>query len=308
MPDFTWSEQREPHFSRRKAILAQHPEVKNLYGIDKSLKFKSLIPLLIQIAVPFILPENNIWIWVLAVLLIGTTMTHIIVLAIHEITHDLAFEKKVLNNWFSMLINFPLLFPFAMTFKQYHAEHHWYQGKNVIDTDLASNWEARLFRGFFGKFFWLLFQILFYGLRPLLTHPIKPDKWQVINLLTQLAFVSVYFLLTGWWGIGYLFFSLVLASGIHPLSGHFIAEHYLFVPEQETYSYYGPLNKLVFNVGYHNEHHDFPNIPGDRLPELKKIASGYYDNLYSHQSWTRVIWRFLTDARLNLFSRVKRLQ
>jgi sphingolipid delta-4 desaturase len=304
--EFIWSDSKEPHFERRKLILKEFPEVKKLFGIDRSIKYKALFVAFLQLSVPvFFLPENP-WYFMLMVLIVGTTLNHIIVLAIHEITHDLAFKKKWLNNWLAIIVNFPLFFPFSMAFKAYHAEHHWCQGKDKIDTDIASKIEALIFRGFLGKFIWMVLQIPFYAIRPLFIHPLKPDKWQLINAFVQILFLVGFYLLTGWGGLLYLFLSLILASGLHPLSGHFVSEHFVFEEGQETYSYYGSLNKLVFNVGYHNEHHDFPNVPGSKLPELKKLAGKYYDSLHSYHSWTGVIIKFLTNKDVSLFSRVKR--
>ncbi|MFY0685710.1 MAG: fatty acid desaturase [Cyclobacteriaceae bacterium] len=302
---FIWSEEREPHLDRRKKILQDHPEIRSLFGIDRRLKYKALFACLLQLAIPFFLPEN-IWAFLAVCLIFGATLSHVLFLAIHEITHDLAYPKTVQNNWLAMMVNLPLVFPYAMAFKLYHAKHHWQQGEDGIDTDIPSEFEAKMFKGILGKFVWLIHQILFYALRPVMVYPVKPDRWQLINIVVQLGFIVVYLPLIGWWGILYLLLSMLFAGGLHPISGHFIAEHYVVVPGQETYSYYGWLNKLTFNVGYHNEHHDFPKVPGSKLPAVRKIAKEHYDSLYYYKSWSSILWKFVVDPNMRLTSRVKR--
>ena len=76
----------------------------------------------------------------------------------------------------------------------------------------------------------------------------------------------------------------------------------------ETYSYYGPLNILTYNVGLHNEHHDFPAIPWTKLYTLHRIASEFYEPLPCHRSWTWVIWTFILDKKVGMWCRVKRAQ
>jgi len=90
------------------------------------------------------------------------------------------------------------------------------------------------------------------------------------------------------------------------MSGHFIAEHYEFIDGQETYSYYGPLNYLTYNVGYHNEHHDFPRVPGRLLPKVREIASEFYDPLPHYTSWSRVLIDFVFFKNMNGYCRIKR--
>ena len=93
---------------------------------------------------------------------------------------------------------------------------------------------------------------------------------------------------------------------MHPMAGHFISEHYVFKPDQETYSYYGPLNLMTWHVGYHNEHHDFPRIPGYKLHKVREIAPEYYDSLKSYRSWSQVIYMYIMDCTVGPFSRMKR--
>lgn len=84
----------------------------------------------------------------------------------------------------------------------------------------------------------------------------------------QIAFNAAIMFTLGPKTIMYFLFSSFFAGSIHPTAGHFLAEHYVVEGKTETYSYYGPLNWLAYNVGYHNEHHDFPNIAWTKLPEV----------------------------------------
>jgi sphingolipid delta-4 desaturase len=77
--------------------------------------------------------------------------------------------------------------------------------------------------------------------------------------------------------------------------------------EQETFSYYGMLNRLTFNVGYHNEHHDFPSVPWNRLPRIRSAAPEAYADLTAHGSWTSLLLRFLFDPEISLYSRMVRV-
>ena len=67
------------------------------------------------------------------------------------------------------------------------------------------------------------------------------------------------------------------------------------------------LNVLAYNVGYHNEHHDFPSVPWTRLPALRKMAPEFYDVLPHHTSWPMVTLQFILGEDSGLFARIKRL-
>jgi len=82
------------------------------------------------------------------------------------------------------------------------------------------------------------------------------------------------FLLLGPWALLYHLWALSLflgKCGIWNL-GQSLSEHAGSDDVNPTRSYYGWLNVLLFNTGYHNEHHTFPNVAWTRLPKLRKRA------------------------------------
>jgi len=142
------------------------------------------------------------------------------------------------------------------------------------------------------------------------THRLKKvsffDRWIVANFVAQICATGALYWFVGPRPLIYLAVSSISAIGLHPLGARWIQEHFVFAEDQETYSYYGPLNRVCFNMGYHNEHHDFVTVPWSRLPALKRTAPEFYDTLYAHRSWTRLLLRFVFDSDRTLFDRIVR--
>lgn len=308
--DFEWVYSEEPHKMRRKLILAKYPEVKDLMGHDPNLKYWVIGMVLIQLMSAYQLRDVS-WLTVAVVAYMwGGVINHSMSLAIHEISHNLAFgnARPGANRALGIFGNMVMGIPYSVVFRKYHQEHHKYQGNDEMDMDIPSRLEGRLFYNTFTKLLWVILQPFFYTLRPVLLRPKPITRLEVINFTVQLAFNAIIYWTMGWRSLVYLISGTMLAMGLHPVAGHFISEHYMFQQGYETYSYYGLLNYITFNVGYHNEHHDFPNIPGSRLPLVKKIAPDFYDNLPYHSSWTKVIWDFIFCTDIGPYARVKRRQ
>jgi sphingolipid delta-4 desaturase len=240
---------------------------------------------------------------------VGAFANHALFVMIHDCTHRLAFKKKLPNMITELIANLPLFVPGSVSFHKYHLKHHAFQGVYELDADIPGRWEARLVgHSVFGKALWLLFYPIFQIVRPIRVKEVSLlDPWSLSNLGIMILFDTAIYFALGPKALLYFCLSLFFAIGLHPLGARWIQRHYMTTPgEQETFSYYGMLNTLAFNVGYHNEHHDFPSVPWNRLPQIRAIAPEFYNNLYYHTSWTKLLFHFLLDKDLSLFSRMIR--
>jgi sphingolipid delta-4 desaturase len=308
---FFQSELDHPHPGRARAIIKAHPEVRRLMVRNPYTALIALSIVVLQTTIAFAMDRLGFAYWWLSLLIaycVGAFANHANYVIIHDATHNLIFRNKSWNKLVAILADLPNLNPGAMGFRVYHLWHHSHQGSYEHDGDLANQWEARLVGNrWYRKAIWLMLFPFFQITRPPRLKAITMwDRWFLVNFLCAAIYdvLIIYFL--GWAGFLYLAFSFFFSIGLHPVGARWIQEHYTNDPNQETYSYYGPINRVCLNMGYHNEHHDLPSIPWNNLPKLRTLAPEFYDNLKYHPSWSRLLFQFIFDERYSLFSRIER--
>jgi sphingolipid delta-4 desaturase len=301
-----------PHPVRRRAILKAHPEVASLIGFDRVTAVITISVVLGQTMIAGLLGHLGLSYWWVSLLIaygIGAFANHAMFVVIHDAIHNLVLRDRTLNKWVAILADLPNVFPTAMGFRCYHIKHHSHLGDYDYDADLPSRWEGRLVGNrWYAKAVWLFFFAIFQLTRLSRLKATVPmwGRWTVFNALALIAFDSFILFVCGANGLLYLFASFWFSVGLHPVGARWIQEHFTFDPDQETYDYYGPLNRIALNIGYHNEHHDFPDIPWRRLPDLKRMAPEFYLPLKTHKSWSSLLVKFIFDPNYTLFSRIDR--
>ncbi len=311
---FAVSHAPEPHYARTKAIARAHPEVRDWVGRNRWSAVGTIGAAALQLFLAWWIADKPWWAMLLLAYTVGAVVSHSLFVMIHESAHKLVFKKPILNLVNGFVANIPLILPSSVSFRNYHLAHHAHQGDYHLDADIPNKWEADLVGNSpVRKAIWLLLFPLLTITRTLRVKEVRAiDRWVVVNWIVVLAADVLIWIYLGPMAFIYLAASFLFAAGLHPVGARWIQRHYLMAsPEvsgsdQETFSYYGPMNRIQYNIGYHNEHHDFPAVPWNRLPKIKSAAPEFYEDLMAHQSWGRLLWRFITDPEITLYSRMLR--
>lgn len=112
--DYSWTEKDEPHPLRGKQILEKYPEVAQLFGFDPKTKIWVIIEVFLQFLTAYFLRNQPWWLILIVAYVWGATINHSLSLAIHELSHNLLFEKPLYNTYFGFFANMPIPIAYSM--------------------------------------------------------------------------------------------------------------------------------------------------------------------------------------------------
>ncbi len=324
-PDAVW------HRERARAILKAHPEVKNLFGYCRWTAVFCIAAAALQVALAATAGLSSWWVGLLMAYAIGAPLNIVLFQLAHECDHCLVFKKARWNRWLFTLTSLPMFLFGHHTWWVDHIIHHNDMGatKDFITRRrsffLATRrlppllfpyaglmLIAQVLRSLFGLVLYVATSLLRFRLQPTeFTLTVLADEhlvsgyrkegievWAVVYPVLSFVMAISLVWFTGWMSLVYLLTAQLFFTGfLHPYSlgwvlgiSHFHGRSNY----QPTASHYGPLiNLSTFNAGLHVEHHDLMAIPWFRLPELRRLAPEFYEDLTTIKSYTMLGLQFV---------------
>jgi sphingolipid delta-4 desaturase len=317
------SDQSRHHVDLRRTILRDHPEIRALSGPYRGSVFGALTVLAIHWTAIWAVSQSNPIIVFLAAFFFGQVAIHAAGGLVHETAHRLVFREARAKLGFDLLLEvITTSFARQLTYQHEHiTSHHPFMGNYERDyehEDICRFLARRSFRARRPHAqHWLTIAELAVHLLPLgfligdeifprvyrrLTGRVTRDGTRDIGaskasaaekrLFIGVSLATNVFLLGAFGFLGWLYhiwsLSLFLGKcGVTNL-GQSLSEH----PgddSQPTYSTYWWGNAILFNTGYHHEHHTFPNVAWVHLPRLRALAPEVFDAA-SPRSYFRCWW------------------
>jgi sphingolipid delta-4 desaturase len=291
------------HVRRHRAILKDHPRVRELFGTDGSSAAWIVLLATAQMSLAFWTARKPLWASVIVSVTAGAVIAHALGVLIHEASHNLVFKGAWKNKLVAIAANLPLGAPAAIEFRHQHLLHHKYLGESGDpdgrDTQAPTRKEV-LVVGHSGVRKLLSFTFGRFVYKPRPANAVPHDAWFVGNAVACVLADAAVVAAAGLRPLAFLILSALVAFGPHVLGARRVSEHLTLRRGQPTNSYYGPLNLVAFDVGYHVEHHDFPAVPWRRLRGIHAVAHDHYERLAVVPSWAQLIAAYLFDRRYSV--------
>ncbi len=330
------SAQARRHNEMRRQVLSAHPQARELAGPDWRSALAIPVLLAVHWGLAWAVSGSNLMVVFVVAFCFGQLVMHSAGSLVHETAHKLIFRDRPRKLAFDLGLELVLgSFGRQLNYQHDHiSSHHPYVG------DYERDYEHENICGFVAKQFvikarprlqraitvaMLILHLLPFGF--LVTDWALPKIYRNLtgvegdtkrhigaskpSVFDKRLFMAVslalnVFLLAAFGVLGWLYHNWALSIflgkfGITNL-GQSLSEHDGDDEVNPTRSCYGAINAILFNTGYHNEHHTFPNVAWSRLPALKKMAPDvfHHEAEYSYAGyWWRHVRHDFSPSRRN---------
>jgi sphingolipid delta-4 desaturase len=330
------SPQCRRHIQMRRLLLDAHPEAAALSGTDHRGAYAAIAILILHWTVCWWVAGTNILAVFLAAFFLRQVTIHAAGALLHDTAHRLVFRGRRSKLAFDLLLEIIMTsFSLQLTYQHEHVSlHHPYMGDYERDYEHEDNCRLLARRAFRhdhpGMEKLLVAAQLFVHLLPLgflvsdriflplyeratgravrdprrrMASTEPPAAERLVFIAVSAATLLFLFFAFGWLAVLYQAWSLSIFRGKAGVTnlGQSLSEHPGDDETNPTRSNYTWLNWLLFNTGYHNEHHTCPTVAWSRLPRLRALAPEIFiqadDQSYLERWWRHVRADFSPSRR-----------